>query len=371
MDYQFTELFDVPKLTELCESFTRTNGVVTALLDLEGTVHVQSGWQDICTKFHRVNPTSSGRCTESDTALANKLADGETYNVYRCKNGLVDIAVPVYVDHEHVANFFTGQFLFSSPDKEYFTHQAEQLGFELIPYIDALERVPIFDESEIRKIMSFLVNLAEFVGEMGKARQDILRLRQQDRRRIIELDEKNKELESARLELEKLASEDPLTGVNNRRKFEERLEQEFYRSRRYDHPMCVAIVDVDTFKAINDSHGHAVGDEVLKRVAGLLRSGLRKSDIVARIGGDEFAAVLPESDSESVVGILEKLGQELSEMDFNGDKGQFNISCSIGIACISEDCQSIGDLMRRADLAMYEAKHAGRNKTVLFNPAKN
>ena len=367
MGYAFTELFDIPQLTELCESFTRTNGVVTALLDLDGKVHVQSGWQDICTKFHRVNPVSSKRCTESDTALANRLAEGETYNVYQCKNGLVDIAVPIYVDNQHVANFFTGQFLFKKPDNDYFKQQANELGFELIPYIDALNQVPIFDEQKIKTIMAFLVQLAEFVGEMGKAKLDISRLRELDQQRIKDLKAKNEELEAAKKQLEKLASEDPLTGAYNRRKFGDLLTQEYYRYQRYGSPMCVAIIDVDLFKSINDSHGHEVGDSVLRCVAEHLKSGLRQSDVIARIGGDEFAVLLPESSGENVIGTFTKVSAELAALEFDGDEGPFTISCSIGVACIDHRCQSTNDIMRHADQAMYRAKNAGRNQTVLYD----
>jgi signal transduction histidine kinase/ActR/RegA family two-component response regulator len=175
MDYEFTELFDIPKLTVLCESFTAINGTVTALLDLDGHVHIATGWQDICVKFHRTNPGTSKRCTESDTALAGQLSTGQKFNLYKCKNGLVDVAVPVIVDNEHVGNFFTGQFLLDSPDTEFFRRQAKQFNIDEIPYVDALSHVPIFTEDEIKKTMTFLVELTQMIGEMGKKSLDNLR----------------------------------------------------------------------------------------------------------------------------------------------------------------------------------------------------
>jgi len=105
---KFSELVDIDKLRELCESYTTINGAVTAILDLDGEILIATGWKDICTRFHRVNDPTASRCLESDTVLAAKLAKGDSYNMYRCRNGLVDVAVPIIIRGEHVANFFTG-----------------------------------------------------------------------------------------------------------------------------------------------------------------------------------------------------------------------------------------------------------------------
>ncbi|MBF0274064.1 MAG: PocR ligand-binding domain-containing protein [Nitrospinae bacterium] len=181
MDYTFTEIFDIPVLTRLCESFTKINGTVTALLDLEGNVHIATGWQDICTKFHRIHPKTSRRCTESDTILAVQLEKGLKYNIYNCENGLVDIAVPVYVNGKHLGNFFTGQFFFEKPNIKLFKEQARQFNFDEDAYLDALSRVPTFDEESIKKTMNFLVELAQLIGEMGM--DNLNKLRAEEERR--------------------------------------------------------------------------------------------------------------------------------------------------------------------------------------------
>lgn len=198
MEYKFTEIFDIPSLTRLCESFTAINGVVTALLDLDGKVHVATGWQDSCTKFHRINPETAGRCHESDTALASDLGAGKSYNVYRCKNGLVDVAVPVMVDGEHVGNFFTGQFFFEKPDMQYFSDQAEQFNFDKADYLDAINRVPTFKEDDIKRVMKFLVELTQIIGEMGKKKLDQLRQEESSRIKLEQLvEERTLELHHA------------------------------------------------------------------------------------------------------------------------------------------------------------------------------
>ncbi|MCB1889671.1 MAG: PocR ligand-binding domain-containing protein [Rhodocyclaceae bacterium] len=180
---KFADLVDVDALRALCESFTDATGAVTAILELDGEVLIATGWQDICTRFHRVHPCTAQRCLESDTALACQLRQGATYNVYECKNGLVDVAVPIVVDGEHVANLFTGQFFFQKPDRDRFARQAAELGFDQQDYLLALDRAPIFSRDHIKRIMGFLTQLASVIGEMGLAgmrAQQAARAREQE-----------------------------------------------------------------------------------------------------------------------------------------------------------------------------------------------
>ncbi|MBU1107399.1 MAG: PocR ligand-binding domain-containing protein [Candidatus Riflebacteria bacterium] len=171
---KFSELVNVDELRRLCESYTAVTGAVTALLELDGNILLDTGWQDICTHFHRVNAATACRCRESDTDLAGTLRDGESYNIYKCKNGLIDVAVPIIIRGEHVANFFTGQFLSEEPNLEYFIRQAEEFGFEKEAYLAALKRVPIFSEDTIKAMMTFFTRLAKLIGEMGLARMELL-----------------------------------------------------------------------------------------------------------------------------------------------------------------------------------------------------
>lgn len=171
---KFADLVDVDELKGLCESFTAITGAVTAILELDGTILIATGWQDICTRFHRVNDATANRCRESDTILARGLSTGESYNIYKCKNGLVDVAVPIIIRGEHVANFFTGQFFTEKPDRDYFIRQAEEFGFGENSYLEALQRVPLFAEDAIKSMMEFFTRLAQLIGEMGLAREELL-----------------------------------------------------------------------------------------------------------------------------------------------------------------------------------------------------
>jgi len=169
---KFSDLVDIGILGELCDSFSSITGAVTAILDLEGDILTATGWQDICTRFHRVHPATARRCRVSDTVLAGRLGKGDRYNVYKCRNGLIDVAVPITIGGEHVANFFTGQFFFEPPDKEFYIRQAEKFGFDKDSYIEALAKVPIFSEDKVRSMMAFFTRLAKLIGEMGLARKN-------------------------------------------------------------------------------------------------------------------------------------------------------------------------------------------------------
>ena len=190
---KFADLVDIEELRRLCESFTALTGAVTAILELDGTILVATGWQRICTQFHRVNPHTATRCRQSDTVLAGSLRRGETYTVYRCQNGLVDVAVPIQIGGDHVANFFTGQFFLEPPDTAYFRRQAAEFGFDERAYLEALAEAPVFSESRVRAMMDFLTRLAQAIGEMGMAR--------------LRLQEANGELRQHREHLEELVGQ--------------------------------------------------------------------------------------------------------------------------------------------------------------------
>ncbi|OQY05036.1 MAG: hypothetical protein B6I20_01945 [Bacteroidetes bacterium 4572_117] len=167
MNYNLTEIFNIEELKQLCESFTQLTGVATAILDLKGNIHVATGWQPICTQFHRINDETKKHCHESDTILAGQLKQGQKYNIYKCKNGLTDVAMPIIVGDKHIANFFTGQFLTEKPDIEFFRKQAKTYSFPEQEYLIALDKVQVYSEVKVKKNIAFLVKLAETIGNIG------------------------------------------------------------------------------------------------------------------------------------------------------------------------------------------------------------
>lgn len=184
--------------------------------------------------------------------------------------------------------------------------------------------------------------------------------------RITELEEQNRRLES---ELESLrlykdyAYTDVLTGIPNRRMYEERLRQELARAARGRHALALAIIDLDHLKMINDQVGHRGGDEVLRRFAEFVRRGLREPDTFCRIGGDEFAVILPDTSAENAGVSMDRLRRRLPDLDLGRDGGhQVRLSFSCGIAQFEPgmDCAS---LVEQADSALYDAKARGRDRS--------
>jgi PAS domain S-box-containing protein len=166
-DFKFRDFIDVEFITSLCEQFSAITGFVTALLELDGTVLIATGWQDVCTKFHRQNPMSLTRCTESDIYIGNQLTEGKPYSLYTCKNGLTDAAIPVKVSGKHMANFFTGQFFLEGqvPDEDYFKKQAKEIGISDVQgYLAAYRKVPCFSHERVEKTLSFLVSIVEMIA---------------------------------------------------------------------------------------------------------------------------------------------------------------------------------------------------------------
>ncbi|MDX1755524.1 MAG: diguanylate cyclase [Marinobacter sp.] len=180
------------------------------------------------------------------------------------------------------------------------------------------------------------------------------------------VEERTQALNAANEKLSLIATQDPLTGLHNRRYFAERLEQEFSRSSRYDSSLALVILDVDRFKKINDTYGHPVGDEVLKGVADHLAAAIRESDVVARIGGEEFCLILPECTKESALLFLERVREELSALKFHTNGTRFSVTCSFGVAFQEATTRSSEVLMKHADQALYQAKERGRNQVVEY-----
>ncbi len=159
---------------------------------------------------------------------------------------------------------------------------------------------------------------------------------------------------------------DRLTGLLNRAAFEDRLREEASRSLRSGRSFAVAVLDVDLFKRINDTHGHAAGDAVLQQVAGALRRGIRTADIVARWGGEEFAFLLPESRTEGAVLHMERLRAAIAMDDLVAGSTQqmVRLTVSVGVATFPDDGRDPGEALARADARLYEAKRLGRNRVV-------
>ncbi|NTV13588.1 MAG: PAS domain S-box protein [Desulfobulbaceae bacterium] len=167
-EQELGNVIDSRAIQAMLQDFTTLTGMVTAIVDLHGKILIATGWQDLCSKFHRVHPETAGYCRESDLFLAEKVEAGE-YVTYQCKNGLWDVVTPLFIGGKHLGNIYTGQFFYEDapPDLKLFEAQAERYGFDKKRYMEALQRVPLVSRERVRTMMHFLVAFAEMTSKLS------------------------------------------------------------------------------------------------------------------------------------------------------------------------------------------------------------
>ena len=176
------------------------------------------------------------------------------------------------------------------------------------------------------------------------------------------LKENEAALQNALDEVQRLASTDYLTGLHNRRHFMELAEYEFNRAHRYSRLLFAIMLDIDLFKQVNDTHGHAVGDQVLREIAECCHQTKREVDIVGRVGGEEFAILLPESDLAAACQFAERLRQIIAHKIIKTESGPVMVTASLGAATLDDECFTLDNILASADQALYTAKRNGRNR---------
>ncbi len=217
-------------------------------------------------------------------------------------------------------------------------------------------KVPVLKGAELRELSLTINRMAEHILA---------------ERRNLEatVHERTKALLEANARLEKTAVTDGLTGLYNHRYFHEVLEAELVRSERHKRPFAVVMLDVDFFKKVNDAKGHPVGDELLRRIAQLLREVLRQTDVIARYGGEEFSAVLPETGKAEAVQVAERIRASIAEQLNLPEVFGRAVTASLGVAVYPEDGLTAVVVLAAADKALYVAKDRGRNQIVASRAA--
>lgn len=168
-------------------------------------------------------------------------------------------------------------------------------------------------------------------------------------------------LKSQLLETKQQLLRDTLTGLYNRLAYEDRIQMEMSRSQRSKNPFCIAMWDIDHFKSINDNYGHDVGDRVLKSFARVIEERVRKTDMFARIGGEEFVLLMPDTSAEQALALNDELREIFLKCKFNYNDDVFSVTSSVGISAFTAGDEP-EDMLKKADLALYQSKHGGRNR---------
>lgn len=216
------------------------------------------------------------------------------------------------------------------------------------------------DAGAFLQVHEGLLHMARELQEQASALRQQLRNAQD---RVSELEDNLAEQEASLEEAREAAERDPLTQLYNRGVFDRGLLRAVRSAEDEGAPLSLAVLDVDHFKQVNDEYGHPVGDQVLTRVAALLQAAVRQDDLAARIGGEEFALVLPGSPVEAASEVVERIRASVEAEIFGVEGATFSVTLSAGVAILDDD-ETAAALLKRADEALYAAKQAGRNQAV-------
>lgn len=224
-----------------------------------------------------------------------------------------------------------------------------------------LEEIPVIfltaSHEKDHLIEAFEKGAVDYVTKPFNAPELLARVRTH-----LELKHTQDQLRQCLNELEKLAITDSLTEIWNRRRISELAQREFNRACRYNRPFSLIIFDIDTFKKVNDTYGHAVGDQVLKIIAKTVLGSLRKVDFFGRWGGEEFLIILPEIEVKTAINVAERLRKCIAKTVIPLEEKSLQVTVSIGVASYQPADKEIDDILQRADQALYHAKNQGRNQ---------
>ncbi len=322
-DINLEKIIDIPAIQAIMDDFYDLTRIGAAVIDLKGRVLVSTGWQEICTKFHRKHPETKKHCKESDTCLTKNVPQG-TYKLYKCKNGMWDVVAPIYIGGEHAGNILTEQFFFEGEEIDYkfFRKQAKKYKFDREEYLKALEKVQRHPRERVEKAMEFYIKLASLIGQLSYSN----------------------------MRFSHLFFHDNLTGLFNRRYLKEEMRK---RNGNEDLPLSVIICDINGLQLINNAYGPEIGDQLLKETAAILKKSSGRMSTIARWGGDEFAILLPETSHKATEKICSRIASRCRGVKV---KGSIPLSISLGNATKDDNKINNVQLLSRAEDNMHRHK---------------
>ena len=326
MKYRFSDLADIPKLQELMGSLYWLTDIAIGIIDVDGTFLFCAGWRGACTAGHN----KSCDCLRY---ISDNL-DPVSYTFKQCPTGMLHYACPIVVEGEHLASVYIGQFFTETPDEATIEKHALLRGIEPAEYRKFLRKISTIPPMRLSLLLKYLKDLANMLADIG-----LQRLRQMETMELLRINEER---------LQYLSSHDPLTGLLNRNCFEESLSA---TDTATDLPTAIMICDLDNLKLINDTMGHPIGDSLLRTAASIIQAAAPPEATVSRIGGDEFAVLLPKTDSQTALEI--KRGIQTKVDDHNRMYEHLPLGISVGCAATNDPALRMRDLFKQADADMY------------------
>lgn len=335
MKYRFSDLADIAKLQELMGSLYWLTDIAIGIVDVDGRFLFCAGWRGACA----TGPNRSCDCLEY---IAQNL-DSVSYTFKQCPTGMLHYACPIVVEGEHLASVYIGQFFTEPPDKAAIELDAAQRGLNPQEYAKSLQKISIVPPMRLSLLLKYLKDLANMLAEMG-----LQRLNQMEALEKLRLNEER---------LQYLSSHDPLTGLLNRASFEETLHSPVGEEQL---PLSIMICDLDSLKLINDTMGHPTGDILLKNTATILEEICPEDAVISRIGGDEFAILLPDTNHESALQLKNQIQFRVDQ--HNRQHEELPLGVSVGWSTAETHPFKMQELFSRADAAMYRDKAQNRPK---------
>lgn len=329
MKYRFSDLADIPKLQELMGSLYWLTDIAIGIIDVDGTFLFCAGWRGACT----AGPNKSCECLDY---ICNNL-DPVSYTFKQCPTGMLHYACPIVVEGEHMASVYIGQFFTEAPDEATIEEHAVLRGIEPAEYRKSLRKISTIPPMRLSLLLKYLKDLANMLADIG-----LQRLRQMETMELLRLNEER---------LQYLSSHDPLTGLLNRHSFEESLNA---TDNQPDLPAAIMICDLDSLKLVNDTMGHPTGDTLLRTAAKIIQDVVPSEATLSRIGGDEFAILLPQTDLHAAHELKQRIQSKVEHHNQLHDNLPLGIS--VGCAAATDSSLPMRDLFKQADADMYRDK---------------
>jgi len=329
MKYRFSDLADIPKLQELMGSLYWLTDIAIGIIEADGTFLFCAGWRGLCT-------AGTQKICDCHAYISTHL-DPVSYTCRQCPTGMMHYACPIVVEGEHLASVYIGGFFTEPPDEVSVSLDASNRGLDPAEYRKALGKFSVIPPMRLTLLLKYLKDQANMLAGIG-----LQRLQQMEALNALRLNEER---------LHYLSCHDPLTDLQNRISFEEGLTAMDNDSTL---PVALMIMDLDGLKHVNDSLGHPAGDSLLCAAAKILSESAPPESTVSRIGGDEFAILLPNANRNTIKNIQQRIFAEIEQ--YNSASNHPALGLSIGFAVADAAPFTMRELFKEADADMYRNK---------------